>query len=476
MEQAEIASLAKLLGAKKVEHTADIVRHGEAINVPERIPLEAAVDILQRRIVEEEEVIGFDETIPVFPWEGARALKKVMIEVMGYTTTHRDWFDGPPNEIAVEVAFGVTETIPWAKYKVGGPKEHDHIACNTGDMDGRVVFRITGQFKRKYQALVKKVANKTKELALRDSIYRGQALRIVFRNDQNDNIPIPTPQFLDLGQVNLLELIYSDDLQRAIETNIYTPIRHSALCQQVGVPLKRGVLLAGRYGTGKTLCAYATAKVATEHKWTFIYIKNSNELPQAMMFAQMYAPAVVFAEDIDRETKGDRTKTVNEIINTLDGIDTKGKDIMTILTTNHIEDINAAMLRPGRLDVILEVTPPDAGAVKRLVKVYARHLLDPQTNLEEVGLTLSGQIPAVIREVVERSKLEWIRRTGGTTEEVFLSGEDINYAAKTVLAQKSLTDRPIVDHVPAIRQLGEALGAAGKEIQRVGGAPKQLMA
>ncbi len=129
-----------------------------------------------------------------------------------------------------------------------------------------------------------------------------------------------------------------------------------------------------------------------------------------MAFARCYQPAVVFAEDVDRVTDGERDVNMDDILNTIDGVESKGTEIITILTTNHVENIDQAMLRPGRLDSVISVSPPDAAAAQKLVKIYARGLISENECLDQVGKELDGQIPAVIREVVERSKLAAIKR------------------------------------------------------------------
>jgi transitional endoplasmic reticulum ATPase len=84
---------------------------------------------------------------------------------------------------------------------------------------------------------------------------------------------------------------------------------------------------------------------------------------------------------------------------------------MIVLTTNDVEEINQAMLRPGRLDSIVNVTAPDPGAVVRLIALYSRGQLRDGEDLTQVGEKLAGQIPAVIRECVERAKLHALRLT-----------------------------------------------------------------
>jgi AAA family ATPase len=86
---------------------------------------------------------------------------------------------------------------------------------------------------------------------------------------------------------------------------------------------------------------------------------------------------------------------------------------MVVMTSNKAYEINQAMIRPGRIDAILHIGPPDAGAVQRLLRAYGRKLIRPDEDLTEAGDILSGRIPAVIREVVERSKLYAISRAPG---------------------------------------------------------------
>src|SRR5262249_43736373 len=152
---------------------------------------------------------------------------------------------------------------------------------------------------------------------------------------------------------------------------------------------------------------------AVRNGWTFIYLDTVLDLKRGLDFAARYAPAVLFAEDIDRVVDGERSVSLDEILNTIDGVDTKNGEIITVFTTNHVEKINPAMLRMGRLDALIHVAPPDAKAAERLVQLYSRGLLEDNCDLTEVGKMLSGKIPAFIREVTERAKIATIARVGG---------------------------------------------------------------
>lgn len=457
--------------SKKKLHVADVVRYGEKIILPaEPTPMsyDAAIDVLTRKKLQEEEVVAVQEQINTFPWDGALALRRVLEKRLGAAITTKTLIDTgmgfikrPPVEIAVEVAFGKTTMVTWGRYRLPGVTDGDDwLETNVGEHEGMIVFKLTGEVRRKYMPLVKQLADDIKREVALNSIYRGKAVRIRFYNDDGDKIPLPTPQFLDTTTVDMTQIIYADTVRAAIETNIFTPIRHATMAARLGVPTKRGVLLSGKYGTGKTLTAYATARVCEQNGWAFVYVQSAEELADAIRFANHYGPAVVFAEDIDRVTRGDRTPQLDEILNTVDGVDTKQSQVMVILTTNFLGTINEAMLRPGRLDAVIEIEAPDQGAVERLIRVYAQGMLDEDTDVSAVAKQLAGQIPATIREVVERSKLYWLTRTNGEEKTLTLAEEDIFYAASTVLAQIKLTQRPSTEKKPATQLFGESMGDA----------------
>jgi len=97
------------------------------------------------------------------------------------------------------------------------------------------------------------------------------------------------------------------------------------------------------------------------------------------------------------------------------------------------------MLRPGRLDTVVSVRAPDKEAALRLVKMYAGDLLDPNYDLDQshVGNLLANEIPAIIREVVERSKLAALRRNSDQ-DNVSLTPEDIEITAKSMKSHMNL--------------------------------------
>lgn len=463
--------------AKKedIVHVADVVRHGDKLIVPETMSYDNAINVLARQRDDEEQLISINEPVDCFPWEGALAFKKAIEQEFGYSgTISTPGFFGPnpPREIAIETGVDSKTLVPWGRFSFALGTEEEYLETTTAAKDGRMIFAVGGVVKKKWKATIHRLAERTREIVKADSIYRGQALRIAFTNSDGDTEHLPQPKFIDLRNVDLGEMVYTDELTQLIETNILTPLKHADALRAAKIPLKRGVLAAGPYGTGKSLLARAVAKVGTENGWTFVYIKDASELPQAIGFAKLYQPAVIFAEDVDRHVTGERTDKMDMILNTLDGIDSKHTEIMTVLTTNHLDQINRAMLRPGRLDVILNIVPPDAKAVERLVRVYARQGLAPDADLTRVGEVLAGYTPAIIREVVERAKLSTIGRTGAANAAI--EAQDIEVSAATMVQQQNLLAKPEVPAANWGDELVTAVADRAYENLKTNGLGKQI--
>src|SRR6185436_12877795 len=108
------------------------------------------------------------------------------------------------------------------------------------------------------------------------------------------------------------------------------------------VPFKRGVCALGPYGTGKTLMVYVAAQIAKANGITAVIVEDAKQLPNAMLFARQYAPAVLIVEDIDQVTR-ERDDLCNDIMDSLDGVEAKDAEVMTLFTSNHADQIHEAM-------------------------------------------------------------------------------------------------------------------------------------
>lgn len=430
--------------AVKIKAVAEVVRHGEKLILPQQMKIPEAIDLLERRLKYEQEEVAIQETFLAFPQDGAYAMDKVLTDMFGWTPAEAiPGFFGPtpPQMLSIDIGPNEVVQVPWGRFSL--PNVNGWIQTSVQQKEGRICFHLTGMVKRDSEETVREFFAAIRSYLKEHSIYLGKAVKIRFRDDDGDILEMPEPKFLDTSRTDPNSLIYSKDVQDSVETNLFTPIQRVQDCLANGIAVKRGVLLGGPYGTGKTLAAHVAAKHAVDNGLTFIYVPRASELADAINFAKLYGTpaAVLFCEDIDRAIFTDRTVKVDDILNIIDGIDSKSLNLITVLTTNHLENINAAMLRPGRLDSIIEVMPPDAAAAERLLRWYGGDAIEATEDLSSAAAKLDGTIPAVIAEVVKRAKLSQLRLQEPGTKVTKLSGAALDNAAFTMKTQNELLER-----------------------------------
>jgi ATPase family associated with various cellular activities (AAA) len=416
----------------KVQHAGRIITLPQD---PAKMPIKTAIATLQRLQHDEETEVRVHEIIDAFPLDAAVAFVKAMQRLYGWASPVAvPGFFGPkpPSYLGVKVGKNKEDIVqcPIGGFMLPGVSK----TIETGIYSGGRQFIIHGVVLQKEKGIILELATETRRIVEAESIYRGKAVRL--QVDENGDFDISNPpEFMDTSGVTEQSLVFSDDITSQINTNILVPIKHTALCKKNKIPLKRGILLEGPYGTGKSLTAAMVAQCCEQNGWTFILLSRVQGLRAALEFANRFSPAVVFAEDIDRIAEN-RDEATNDLINTIDGVVSKRSEIMTILTTNFAEKLNPVILRPGRLDAVISLKAPDMETAKKLIRHYAGNLLPKDANLDGSANELSGQIPASIRECVERAKLGMIGRGDNK-----LSDNDVLIAAQTMKNHLALLNK-----------------------------------
>ncbi len=473
----------RLRSEKRTDQEKELARDREEIykNLAETIAKDVPVAELDNLIVwlnsykeSFEQEVTFHEEFDTFPQDGAVAFYKALQDTFGFVTHEHGGmgFFGPrpPTFLTVQVGPGKTVQMPWGGFSLPGYEGLSLVVGTHPSKDG-FHFCISGSVKKKDKAVVDGIFEKTRENLAKFSIYKGKAISLKFEEGFDPASFSPAdvaPEFLDLSNIDQDELVLPDAIMRQIQDNLFTPIEKTDLCRKFGVSLRRGVLLSGTYGIGKTLTAHVQALKATQHGWTFIYLKNVRNLADGLRVARQYAPAIVFAEDIDGIMEGeDRDEEMNEILNTVDGIELKGKEVMVVLTTNYVEDITPAMLRPGRIDALIELTPPDSKTAVKLLKVYGKGLINEGGDFAKVGEILNGQRPAMIAETVKRSKLSAITRMNSDDSELKVEPADLEVAAAEMKHHSELVDGSPKEELSEIEKVGLAQVTAMELAQKV---------
>jgi transitional endoplasmic reticulum ATPase len=455
-----MANVTKEEQARKTVHVANIVRHGDKLVLPTDLEPIEAIDVLKMYIESEEKLTRFSEDIDCFIWDGARALWMAAVELFGIATpvpTPGFFKDDPPMLITIQTGHDSTTVVPWGAITLPGIEGRIQTSFRKDEQTRRFMFRATAEVKRKHERQMRELFALTKKIALSDSLYKGKAIKMRFKDEDGDPLEMPEPRFLNFEGTLESHLVLNRDTQAVVDTALFAPLLYPQRCEEAGIPLKRGIMLSGPFGTGKTLLAYIAGKKASANGWTFCYCERADELANMVYFAHQYQPALVFCEDIDRVLMGERSTSIDELLNIIDGIESKTAKVMVVLTTNDVVSINRAMLRPGRLDAVIEVGYPDAEAVTRLIRVYSGSYLADHEDLTDVGIMLKGQSPAVVRECVERSKLSAIKlRPEG---ELRITASALLDAAIGMRYQLNLLQEP-----PILRTEEEQLGQAFKQI------------
>ena len=354
--------------------------------------LRTAIDQAEIR---EEQVVAIFHEINCFPADGVVAFNRALQNVFGFTLAKAS-FSRPPQTINIETSLGKTESFFYGTM-IPPSLEKGFFQV---ELNLPVGIILSGQIKRKFEDKTQELVAEIKRILREESIYRGKACEITL----GQNVAFPMPKFIDVQPVTLI-------LNRATESrlsiDLWARLKNPIAFRKNNVSMKRGILCSGVYGTGKSLTASKTAHIATENGWTFLSLKKlqgTYDFVEAYKLCQLYAPSVLFVEDIDAITSGIRGSEMNDMLETMDGVGAKGKEVVVVFTTNFPEKINDAFMRSGRIDRHVKLGLPDLEGIAHFVVTIGGNSLTSDCDIPAVCKAFEGLVPADICEGIDGAK------------------------------------------------------------------------
>jgi SpoVK/Ycf46/Vps4 family AAA+-type ATPase len=198
------------------------------------------------------------------------------------------------------------------------------------------------------------------------------------------------------------------------------------------------------YGTGKTLLAFHLALDAIENNWVFIYLKDPTLLAQTLRLGKVIDKngngVVIFVEDIDQVTRGNRDSAMQDILNTLDGGDSKQMNVISLFTTNHIELIEPTFLRGKRIGSIISLTFLDKKTAKKFIDfTFSKdnYVVDDQGSDAVLDLIEKSNIaPAFMAEITESVKSNMILSDDNIVKYSYIENSVRSYLHQVDLSRK----------------------------------------
>src|SRR5581483_475984 len=225
--------------------------------------------------------------------------------------------------------------------------------------------------------------------------------------------------------------------------------------RELGAKVPKGILLHGPPGTGKTLLAKAVAHESgasffSQSAASFVEMfagLGAARIRRLFRIARKHAPAIVFIDELDAvgghrgmDISGERDQTLNQLLVEMDGF-TARKDVVVIAASNLLEKLDPALLRPGRFDRQIFVSPPDVGGRERILKVHSHNKpLGEDVDLSLVARQTSGLTGADLANICNEAAIFAARRGAP-----IVAMGDFDAALERVVAGM-LSRRALTDH------------------------------
>lgn len=274
----------------------------------------------------------------------------------------------------------------------------------------------------------------------------GDAVPPMFTDGSTDDLG-PSAYDVETAGVRLADVGGLSEVKKRLEASFLAPLRNPELRAMYGKSLKGGLLLYGPPGCGKTFLAKA---VAGELGASFIHVSladildmyiGSSERNVKELFetARAAAPCVLFLDELDAigakrsmsRSSGTRT-TVNQLLTELDGVGSDNEGVFVLAATNHPWDVDPALRRPGRLDRMLLVLPPDRDAREAILRTHLRNRPIERIDTKKLAKATDGLSGADLAHLCESAAENALMDSVGSGQPRMITMADFDQALREV--------------------------------------------
>lgn len=250
--------------------------------------------------------------------------------------------------------------------------------------------------------------DEARELSIEHSVLRGQVVSFEMSGYGPESQGVT---FLPRPDVSADQVILPPQSLDRIVAHVSGIAEHAEVLRRHGQHLKRGLLLHGPPGTGKTHTVRHLISRSPRHTVVVLAGESLAFISLAASLARALQPAIVVLEDCDlvAEDRGmspSGRPLLFEVLDAMDGLDADA-DVTFLLTTNRAESLEHALVqRPGRVDLAVEVPLPDADGRRLLLDLYRGDVDYGEEALADAAERSAGMTASFMKELMRRSVLE----------------------------------------------------------------------